>query len=291
MKKKICMLLFVLFLMLTMFFVGSIAYNTGDDYPSDYKNAAKDAIADRWNFLNRECTSFVAWCMESRNGVFLHNRYVTVDGITHNISNTVQDSVNEYGKKLAHAKYWGTAFQSMGFTVNSTPAVGSIAWSNAGYYGHVAWVSAVDGGNVTIEEYNYSYSNPGRFGTRTVAASNFTGYIHIKDLKKPLVGPTLTVHRANLGGEAVFSWTPSENADHYSLKIFRDKYWEGPLVYSEDFTDTECSVDLPVGYSKRMLTLETGKHNRFKWEILSLLRLRIMKRQRRSSVYCVRRLK
>jgi len=155
------------------------ASDRGDDYPANYKEPAKDAVVDRWNFYNRECTSFVAWCMESRNGVFLHNWYVTVDGITHNISNTVQDSINEYGKKLAHAKYWETAFQSMGFAVNSSPAVGSIAWSNAGDYGHVAWVSAVNGGNVTIEEYNYSLSNPGRFGTRTVVASSFTGFIHV----------------------------------------------------------------------------------------------------------------
>ena len=236
------------------------ASDRGDDYPANYKEPAKDAVVDRWNFYNRECTSFVAWCMESRNGVFLHNWYVTVDGITHNISNTVQDSINEYGKKLAHAKYWGTAFQSMGFAVNSSPAVGSIAWSNAGDYGHVAWVSAVNGGNVTIEEYNYSLSNPGRFGTRTVVASSFTGFIHVKDIgPKPLVGPTLTFHRANPGGQAVFSWTVSEGANHYSLKIFRDKYWEGELIYSADFTGTECSVDLSEGYYEAYVDAVNGE--------------------------------
>ena len=32
----------------------------GDDYPSNLKSAAKDALVDPWNFYNRECTSFVA---------------------------------------------------------------------------------------------------------------------------------------------------------------------------------------------------------------------------------------
>ena len=43
------------------------AYNTGDDYPEVLKTADKDALIDPWRFLNRECTSFVAWCLNSRN--------------------------------------------------------------------------------------------------------------------------------------------------------------------------------------------------------------------------------
>ena len=33
-----------------------------------------------------------------------------------------------------------------GYRVDNTPAIGSIAWSTAGGYGHVAWVSNVMGG-------------------------------------------------------------------------------------------------------------------------------------------------
>ncbi|MBQ7551300.1 MAG: CHAP domain-containing protein [Bacteroidales bacterium] len=78
-----------------------------------------------------------------------------------------------------HAKDWGATAQALGYAVNNSPAVGSVAWSNAGYYGHVAWVSAVSGNQVTIEEYNYNGN--GRFNSRTVASSNFTGFIHISD--------------------------------------------------------------------------------------------------------------
>ena len=48
----------------------------GDDYPANLKNAAIDAIVDPWNFYNRECTSFAAWCLNSRNGVKFTNQYL-----------------------------------------------------------------------------------------------------------------------------------------------------------------------------------------------------------------------
>jgi hypothetical protein len=52
-----------------------------------------------------------------------------------------------------------------------------VAWWS---FGHVAWVEAVSGGNVTVEEYNYSYT--GQYSERTIPAGSPTGYIHFKDL-------------------------------------------------------------------------------------------------------------
>lgn len=133
----------------------------GDDYPAKYKNAALDSIVDEWNFYNRECTSFVAWCLNSRNQVKFTNQY-------------------KGASRWGNANTWGTVAKSLGVTVNKTPAVGAVAWWNTGTYGHVAWVSKVSGSNVTIEEYNWGTA--GKYGTRTIAASNPTGYIHIKDI-------------------------------------------------------------------------------------------------------------
>ncbi len=163
MKKKNLSAL-VLAMTIMIFFISQpniFAYNTGDDYPAKYKNKNLDAVADEWNFYNRECTSFVAWCLNSRNGVAFTNWYK--------------------GKQWGNAATWGTVAKNLGITVNNTPSVGSVAWWNTGTYGHVAWVEAVNGNNVTIEEYNVpAYS--GNYNRRTISKSSPTGYIHIKDI-------------------------------------------------------------------------------------------------------------
>lgn len=126
----------------------------GDDYPPRWKGPAQDAIIDQWGMYNRECTSFVAWALHSRNGFEIPFHQ--------------------------NANRWGPMAAARGFTVNSNPSVGSVAWSNAGIFGHVAYVVAVNGGNVTIEEYNYLVR--GAYDKRVVSASAFTGFIHFKDL-------------------------------------------------------------------------------------------------------------
>lgn len=90
----------------------------GDDYPAEYKNAAIDSVIDRWRFYNRECTSFTAWCLNSRNKIDFSNRYG--------------------GIRWGHAKDWGYAAQKLDITVDMNPAIGSVYWNNKGMYGHVA---------------------------------------------------------------------------------------------------------------------------------------------------------
>lgn len=74
--------------------------------------------------------------------------------------------------------YWGDAVnwyynaQASGFSVGSTPVAGAIAWTPAGYYGHVAIVEGVSGGMVTISEMN-GPAGWGRVDSRTVPASDF----------------------------------------------------------------------------------------------------------------------
>lgn len=160
MKKKLLSLLFAVFISIT----GVIAVEAWtaeevfawDDYP--YANGAIDQV-DRWNFYTRECTSFCAWRLNNNNGVNFHNNY--------------------WGVLWGDAKNWGYAARRVGIAVNSSPAVGAIAWTPNGSYGHVAWVSAVNGGSVTIEEYNWYPQY--KYNSRTVPINSFQ-YIHIKDI-------------------------------------------------------------------------------------------------------------
>lgn len=140
----------------------AFAYATGDDYPAKYKNVANNSIVDEWNFYNRQCTSFVSWCLNSRNGVAFTNQYGGV-------------------ARWGNAKEWISAANSLGITVDNNPAVGSVAVRTTGTYGHVAWVKAVNGDIITIEEYNNG--GTGLFSERTVTKSIFDGgFIHIKDI-------------------------------------------------------------------------------------------------------------
>ena len=125
-----------------------------DDYPAPWRAPTpKDSMIDTWRYYNRECTSFVAWRLHSRNAF-------------------------EMPHAIGNAGYWGTWAKNNGYPVNSTPAVGSVAWFSAG---HVAWVEAVNNnGTVLIEEYNYDYN--GNYHERTIANSSVTGFIHFKDM-------------------------------------------------------------------------------------------------------------
>lgn len=168
--------------------ISVFAYTTGDDYPAEYKNAAKDSTFDKWGFPNRECTSFVCWCLESRNDIAVTNFSVDGKSIT----------AGKYPNfMLGEAQNWGAAFSGMGYTVDSVPAVGAVLWTSNGTSGHVAWVKSIDGDRITSEEYNNSYATKlvkgveakGEYGSQTRTLSEWlsSGYkfIHIKDIGAP----------------------------------------------------------------------------------------------------------
>jgi surface antigen len=88
-----------------------------------------DSVADNWGEWNRECTSFVAWRLHSRNGFEM----------------PFHDD----------ASGWAADAQSRGYTVDTNPAVGSVAYWTGG--NHVAWVEAVHSPtSIDIEEFNLS---------------------------------------------------------------------------------------------------------------------------------------
>ncbi|KAK4151993.1 CHAP domain-containing protein [Chaetomidium leptoderma] len=132
---------------------GSIPGPVTDDYP--YKGSCGGV--DPWNYYKCQCTSFVAFRINKRLGVKFHNKYK--------------------GAAWGNANTWDNAAKATGVKVNSTPVPGCVAQSNTGNYGHVAWVTAVNGNKVTIEEYNHGTRE--RYGKRTVNKGDFN-YIHIK---------------------------------------------------------------------------------------------------------------
>ncbi|KAJ2701121.1 hypothetical protein FB645_004742 [Coemansia sp. IMI 203386] len=123
-----------------------------DDYP--YKK--KCDTVDKWNYYTCQCTSFVAWRVNSRLGVKFHNMYK--------------------GPNWGNANTWNDAAKKTGVTVNNKPVPGCVAQTDAGRYGHVAWVAALSGNSVVIEEYNWIKN---KYSVRTVPKSTFN-YIHLK---------------------------------------------------------------------------------------------------------------
>ena len=130
---------------------GSIA--RGDDYPAYYKNGSQEI--DKWRMYSRQCTSFAAFRLSNVNGFEIPAAY-------------------------GNANEWGYRARREGYRVDNRPAIGSIAWSTAGTYGHVAWVSNVMGDQIEIEEYNYGIRES--YNKRVVKANTMTGFIHFKDL-------------------------------------------------------------------------------------------------------------
>ena len=196
---------------------GSIA--RGDDYPAYYKNGSQEI--DKWRMYSRQCTSFAAFRLSNVNGFEIPAAY-------------------------GNANEWGYRARREGYRVDNRPAIGSIAWSTAGIYGHVAWVSNVIGDEIEIEEYNYGIRES--YNKRVVKANTMTGFIHFKDLAGGNVGnsqsSTLTegTHyfkaKAAIKNQPLSSATvidyyyPGENV-HYDQILEKDGYkWLSYTAYN-----------------------------------------------------------
>lgn len=88
----------------------------------------------------------------------------------------IKNTVSWIPNGLGNANQWDNRARAMGFTVNSTPQVGSVGVDNSGYYGHVVQITGVNSdGTVNLVEMNYS--GLGVITHRTAPATNFV-YIH-----------------------------------------------------------------------------------------------------------------
>ena len=129
----------------------------GDDYPAAWRNNPN--TVDSWGYYTGNCTSFVA------------NRL-------HNVNHF------EVPRAMGNGAQWGAVARSLGYRVDNTPAVGSVAYYTDGVYGHVAWVAEIVGGNIVVEEYNWIRNGKMdyTYHPQTQSISKPTGFIHFKDL-------------------------------------------------------------------------------------------------------------
>jgi len=120
----------------------------------------KYGLADPWGYYIRNCTSWVA-------------------------SKLAANGFNASG--YGNAATWGTRATTAGYTVDSTPSAGAVAWfpayaadagGNVGVTGHVAYVESASGSTANISEYNYG--GTGMYHTRSITASSAeqVQYIH-----------------------------------------------------------------------------------------------------------------
>lgn len=70
-----------------------------------------------------------------------------------------------------NARNWYYAAERAGWRVGTVPTAGAIAWTSAGYFGHVAYVQQVSGNEVLVTEMNYYGLD--RIDTRWVPAYLF----------------------------------------------------------------------------------------------------------------------
>lgn len=124
----------------------------GDDYPWRSAGGSLSPLG----YVTRQCTDFVAWRINRDHGTTNPFRYVwaymTPNG--------------------GSASRWPSAWNSHGWKTSHTPVVGAVAYAG----NHVAYVKAVSGGSVSIEEYNWNGS--AAYHTRTVPASSFSLYLY-----------------------------------------------------------------------------------------------------------------
>ena len=124
-----------------------------DDYPYGETDCG---VPDEWNFYTCQGTSFVAYRINERLDIDFNNQYE--------------------GEYWGNANTWDNAAEEIGLEVNQTPQVGAVAQTSEGRFGHVAWVAAYNGTDVTVEEYNFSEKEA--YNTRTVSKDAFEKYIH-----------------------------------------------------------------------------------------------------------------
>ncbi|MDB5170131.1 MAG: hypothetical protein JWN82_527 [Candidatus Saccharibacteria bacterium] len=117
-------------------FSGAVRDFSPSDYP--YANAGFSMSTapgcndndgpDKWGYCTRQCVSYAAWAVEASG------------------------RSAPYG--WGNAKNWDDRARAANIPVYSSPAVGDIAVSNSGTWGHVMYVEAVSGDRIYVSQYN-----------------------------------------------------------------------------------------------------------------------------------------
>jgi surface antigen len=122
---------------------------SGTSYP--WANASfPDSPVDPWGMYERQCVSYTAWKVASSG------RHMP------------------YWGGRGNAKQWDENARSAGIPVDGNPRVGDVAVSNAGAFGHVMYVEAVNGnGTIYVSQYNAGWDGRYSEGTRSIAGLVF----------------------------------------------------------------------------------------------------------------------
>lgn len=116
-----------------------------------------------------------------------------VDGQGNNCTNYAAFRLAHNGAgnpgNLGNAGSWGANARAKGFAVDDNPAVGSIAWFNYGHRwapgsGHVAYVEAVNGSEISLSDSNWQGGSK-RWRVRRGEWPWPSGFIHIHDVAVP----------------------------------------------------------------------------------------------------------
>jgi surface antigen len=121
--------------------------------------------ADQWAFYQGQCTSWVAYQLNQKDGLAFTNSF---------------GGQGRWG----NAVNWAARARKLGVTVNDTPTAGSVAWyaaTKAAPDGHVAFVERVTSGSaIVISEMNYDGDNGFWVHALTKTTGDWpTAFIHL----------------------------------------------------------------------------------------------------------------
>lgn len=136
---------------------------------------SKSVIDPTYGYAYRNCTDYAAWKL-STLGV-PSSRY----------------------DDMGNANTWGSNAPNHGVTVNSTPAIGSIAIDPSGQFGHVAFVAGVYGSTIMVTQYNQAMDGNYSVQTGTPAELGFSQFAHY-EVFEPKLPPPVRVTTTALGG-------------------------------------------------------------------------------------------
>lgn len=132
-----------------------------DDYP--YPTADPNALSP-FRYSYRDCTDFCCWRINRDNGDTSAPWTWTWAELRPSGGNG--DAIG-----------WRGDWLILGYDVDIAPVPGCIGWigSRAGEFGHVAYVQAVSGDSLVIEDYNWGGTQA--YGTRTMNVSDFDSFL------------------------------------------------------------------------------------------------------------------
>ncbi|MDQ1573324.1 MAG: hypothetical protein QOH44_883 [Actinomycetota bacterium] len=130
------------------------ARQPGDDYPWPTAGNTLSPLG----YYYRQCVDFVAWRLNRDAGVTSAPWKWTWSNLTPNGGDASQ---------------WKAAWEAHGWKTSATPVVGSVAWFVGN---HVAYVNAIKGSSVVIEEYNGSASRT--YAMRTIPIDSVGRFLY-----------------------------------------------------------------------------------------------------------------